>query len=157
MLPANVNIDFFLLAHVHCLHCRVSPAGGIGNEHRKGHALLYSEPELSRMVSCGGTSNMRCFHACPAWPVIISQSLVHHYSGRCSKASRAWEPEFCVPGRAVEILEEKWVKEPISEVFGFWALVSNFGVRFWKISGECRYGNMIINYEYMRLVWGKLG
>jgi hypothetical protein len=23
----------------------VSPAGSIGNEHREGHALLYSEPE----------------------------------------------------------------------------------------------------------------
>jgi hypothetical protein len=25
--------------------CRVSPVGSIGNEHRKGHTLLYSEPE----------------------------------------------------------------------------------------------------------------
>jgi hypothetical protein len=61
----------------------------------------------------------------PDW--IRHQSL-NHYSGRHSKASHVWEPEFCVPGRVVEILEGKWVKEPISEVFGFWALVSNFGV-----------------------------
>jgi hypothetical protein len=79
------------------------------------------------------------------------------YSGRHSKALCVWELEFCVPSRVVEILEGKWVKEPISEVFGFWVLVSNFGIRFSKISGECRYGNTIINYEYMWLVWGKLG
>jgi hypothetical protein len=41
-----------------------------------------------------------------------------------------WEPEFCVPGQVAEFLEGKWGKDPISEVFGFWALVSNFGDRF---------------------------
>jgi hypothetical protein len=38
-----------------------------------------------------------------------------------------WELEFCVPSQAVENLEGKWVKNAISEVFDFWALVSIFG------------------------------
>jgi hypothetical protein len=32
-----------------------------------------------------------------------------------------------MPGQAVENLEGKWVKNTISEVFDFWALVSIFG------------------------------
>ena len=48
----------------------------------------------------------------------------YYYSGRRSKASRVWGSEFCTPGRVAEILEGKWGKDPISEVFGFWALVS---------------------------------
>ena len=41
-----------------------------------------------------------------------------------------------MPSRVVEILEGKWVKEPISEVFGFWVLVSNLASDFGKFQGN---------------------
>jgi hypothetical protein len=65
-----------------------------------------------------------------------STSFSPHYSLRRSFASRVWEPEFCVPGRAVEFLEGKWQKDSISEVFDFWALVSISGFQFEKFSRE---------------------
>jgi hypothetical protein len=88
---------------------------------------LGSGPRFSKI----GEPNLGLGSGFTKFPEKLDQTRPHaHYSGRHSNTSHVWGSEFCTPGQAAEILEGKWGKDPISEVFSFWALVSIFGVQF---------------------------